>query len=642
MSQPLTWYLRRLRAMSPGEILHRAGQVARKRAWRRALRSGAIWPAPQPTLPSAPVEVWPHVGAPTQLPELIAEAESALAHRWRFFGQDLHEPIIDWHADPASGISAPRTLGCDIDHRDEHLVGNIKITWEKSRHHHLSVLAAAYRFTGDERYAAEVADQILSWVAQNPVMVGVNWTHPLEQGIRLIAWVWCERLLRGSPHHARAFSAHSPVWASIWQHQRFIAVTYSRGSSANNHLIGEMAGLYVASAAWPWWPQSEGWCQLAKRILEREAVAQTYPSGINRELAFGYQIFVTEFYLLALHEAGRIGDGFAEGCRDIVRRMIEAIPALADCAGNLPRYGDADEGLAIQLQALDPAARLGWIFQVGHALVAAQVATDSATPTAAILGHATSTSSSPLPHDGAQAFPDAGLYLLASRRRTPHEVLVLADAGPLGFLGIAAHGHADALSFTLHVGGIPILVDPGTYAYHTEPKWRSYFRSTAAHNTVVVNGRDQSLQQGSFLWSRKAAVQVHDWRSDDRSCQLDAEHDGYEADGVRHRRRWTLTGNRLEVADRLVGTGSHRVAMHLHCHPDCSVERVGDRLMIAHGAVRAAVQFPLGFAIEVVTAGEDAGWYSPCFGQRVSAPTIRATGSVSANQQWITQLELYP
>ena len=641
MSQPLSWYVQRLRAMSPGEIAHRFGQVARKRAWRRNLRRGAAWPAPQPSFSSVAGEAWPLVGSATLPPDLVREAEAALAHRWNFFAQDLHEPVIDWHADPSAGISAPRTLGCDIDHRDERLVGNIKITWEKSRHHHLTVLAAAYRLGGDERHAAEVADQILDWVAQNPALVGVNWTHPLEQGIRLIAWVWCERLLRGSPHHARAFGAQSPVWASIWQHQRFIAVTFSRGSSANNHLIGEMAGLYIAATAWPFWPQSVGWSRLAKRILEREAVAQTYPSGINRELAFGYQLFVVEFYLLALGEAQRSGDGFSAGCRDLVRRMIEAIPALADCAGNLPRYGDADEGLAIQLQALDPAARLAWIYQAGRFLVAAQVPAGDATPTAAILGIPAAPAVAKAAA-GAVAFADAGLYLLANRRRTAQEVLVLADAGPLGFLGIAAHGHADALSFTLHVGGRPLLVDPGTYAYHTEPTWRSYFRSTAAHNTVVVNGRDQSLQQGSFLWSRKAAARVIAWRDDAEGCELEAEHDGYAGDGVRHCRRWTLTGNRLAVTDRLIGSGTHRVAMHLHCHPDCTVERDGNRLHISNGPVRAAVELPPGFTLEIVREADDGGWYSPCFGRRIGAQTIRASALVSANQQWITQLELYP
>ena len=86
------------------------------------------------------------------------------------------------------------------------------------------------------------------------------------------------------------------------------------------------------------------------------------------------------------------------------------------------------------------------------------------------------------------------------------------DAGPLGFLSIAAHGHADCLSLLLSVSGKELLVDPGTYCYHTEREWRDYFRSTAAHNTVRVDGVDQSQIAGAFLWAEKAEASVEEIR----------------------------------------------------------------------------------------------------------------------------------
>ena len=83
---------------------------------------------------------------------------------------------------------------------------------------------------------------------------------------------------------------------------------------------------------------------------------------------------------------------------------------------------------------------------------------------------------------------------------TKDEVIAVMDAGPLGYLSIAAHGHADCLAFTLAVAGRAILIDPGTYCYHSEPEWRDYFRGTAAHNTVRVDGCDQSEIGGAFMW----------------------------------------------------------------------------------------------------------------------------------------------
>ena len=88
--------------------------------------------------------------------------------------------------------------------------------------------------------------------------------------------------------------------------------------------------------------------------------------------------------------------------------------------------------------------------------------------------------------------------------RSPDEVRLLVDAGPLGYLSIAAHGHADALSLMLSIGDREILIDPGTYAYHTDPAWRRYFRSTLAHNTVGIDELDQSVQAGNFMWTDHA------------------------------------------------------------------------------------------------------------------------------------------
>ncbi|TIQ17227.1 heparinase II/III-family protein, partial [Mesorhizobium sp.] len=77
---------------------------------------------------------------------------------------------------------------------------------------------------------------------------------------------------------------------------------------------------------------------------------------------------------------------------------------------------------------------------------------------------------------------------------------------PLGYLSIAAHGHADALSLTLCVDGEPVLVDPGTWLYGSGGVWRDWFRSTPAHNTLNIEGKSQSIIAGTFNWSHKAVA----------------------------------------------------------------------------------------------------------------------------------------
>jgi len=103
----------------------------------------------------------------------------------------------------------------------------------------------AYRLTGETRFAQAVAEQIDSWLEQNPFGIGMNWRSGLELAIRLISWVWALDLIEGSGvvdqrlRHRILDSAARHIWE--------IDRKYSRGSSVNNHLIGEAAGVFVAA-----------------------------------------------------------------------------------------------------------------------------------------------------------------------------------------------------------------------------------------------------------------------------------------------------------------------------------------------------------------------------------------------------------
>lgn len=623
------WYVRRLRAMSPEEIIHRTRMEVRKATWRRQIDGKSS---------SKPIKInWAkldrtplNLSLPKESDEarrLIEEADAYMNHEWFYGGMSgIKEETINWHGDPDSGIVAPMKFGFDINHRDETLVGNIKFTWEKSRHHHLNVLAIAYALTDDEKYSAEVADQILSWIEQNPYLVGVNWTHPLEQGIRLLAWLWCERLLRTSEHYERAFGENSPIWESIYQHQEFIEKTYSRGSSANNHLIGEMAGLFVAAVAYPIFDESAKWEALSRKVLEEEMVKQTFPSGVNRELAFSYHIFALEFFLLAMIEAENANRQFSPNFRAIITKYFNVMPHLTDYGRNLPQFGDGDEGMGIQLQGREE-RRDSWLYRIGRALVNADVPVpEEGELASSILGFPDIPEHNWQPATQSLAYEDAGVYMLTSARGTDKEVFVMADAGPHGYLSITAHAHADALAFAMSVGGKKIFVDTGTFAYHTDEYWRKYFRGTSAHNTLMVDNLDQSTQQGSFLWTQKANTSVQQWQPDANGGELIASHDGYERIGIKHQRRLALDNNKLTIVDHVDGADAHDIALHFHLAPECDITQVSEtEVEINQANIRIRMALPANTALKIVKGGDSAGWYSPEFGVKQETHTIIAT-----------------
>jgi hypothetical protein len=193
---------------------------------------------------------------------------------------------------------------------------------------------------------------------------------------------------------------------------------------------------------------------------------------------------------------------------------------------------------------------------------------------------------------------------------------LIADFGRVCPDYLPAHAHADMFSYELTIGGQPAVVDSGVYEY-AEGEWRTWFRSTAAHNTVGVDGSDQSEMWGSFRVGRRARVLRTIWSETPQSTTIDGTHDGYAP--ILHRRVITaLHEPRLWlVLDHLSGAAGHLARSFIHLHPD--------RPQLA--------LTPLG----PVTVSETDGWYSEHFGVKrtnrvlvLTAPTPAWFGYIIA------------
>lgn len=585
---------------------------------------------------------------------LIAAAERILAGRYSFFDLEdceLGDPP-QWNRDPLTHRVAATRRASSIDYRDEREVGNIKYLWEPNRHLHLVTLAQAYALTGEERFATTIQRQVDSWLEQCPTGRGPNWVSALELGIRLINWSITWQLLGGM--RAKLFATEEGAafrerWlGSIYEHARMIAGNLSRFSSANNHLIGEAAGVYLAASTWPLWPQMRTWGERCRAILEEECNRQNAPDGGNREQAFAYQTFVLDFLLFSGLAARARGEDFSPIYWRRLEVMTDFLASMTDVAGRLPMVGDADDGYVVKLaqeSGYSPHRSLiatGAVLFERPDLAAKAGALDGKTIT--LLGVEAVGRFAQLKERGRAGFrpqlqfTESGYYLLGHAFETPDEVRLLVDAGPLGYLSIAAHGHADALSFMLNIGDREMLVDPGTYAYHTDPAWRRYFRGTSAHNTVVIDGLDQSQQAGNFMWTQHAQVRGVEFEAGKQRQRFVGEHDGYArlTDPLIHRREIVLdTGARIiDITDTLQCKAEHSAARCWHFAEDVEVQRMGNALRVTNGPATLMME-PLEELerVEVHRAGtpEQGGWISRSFGHKRPCTTVvwysRVTGS---------------
>ncbi|WP_329558091.1 heparinase II/III family protein [Streptomyces uncialis] len=646
MTMSARWYLRRLSRMGPREVGGRAGDAVRRRRWRSGVPDSPSVTGARFTsvLPAGTIAAVP----PDAAKRLVAEADRLMAGHAEWFGvarDDLADP--DWWYDPKTGRRAPFGYAFDVPYRSEDAVGDIKQIWEPSRHQYLTVLAAAYALTGDERYAERVAAHLRSWWAANPPLRGVHWISGIELGIRLLSWVWTRRLLDGWPGAAGLFEGNPEALHQIWHHQRWLAAFPSRGSSANNHIIAEAAGQFAAACAFDWFPSSARWRADALRSLERHLRSNTFPSGLNRELATEYHGLVLELGLAAVAEADAAEVPVPGSVRLVLLRMTDALAAVVDDRLRPPRQGDSDDGHGL---IVDGAGTDRWasLLATGDAVFGRLTwwpevtGTDVRTPLLAALIRSTP-SGVTRPASRPARFADAGLTIL----RGPAGIWCRCDGGPHGFLSIAAHAHADALSVEVRHDGVDVLADPGTYCYHGQPEWRQYFRSTLGHNTLELDGADQSVSGGPFLWTRQARSRVLATETGETAdggvARWCAEHDGYQ--GSVHRRRVELTGagQELRITDEVSGPRkAARLAFHLG--PAITADLVGNRAKLTwtrDGEDRSAVlDLPgeLSWRAHRGETGPPLGWYSAGFGRKEPSTTLVGTGFADGASGFTTVL----
>jgi uncharacterized heparinase superfamily protein len=651
--QSMGWYAHRLAAMSPHECARRLRHRLRDAAdrWLRGLRARpeAVAALARPgghspdarlakLIPPGPLHGdGGHALLRDWQARQIARAERIARHRVSFFQLEdcfLGDPI-DWNYEHEAGRPTPMAFAPSINYRDYDVTGDARVVWEPNRHHHLVVLARAYRMTGDMRLAVAASRQIESWIAACGFGLGMNWRSPLELALRLINWIWTFDLLRTSGALTAPFLAAFLPCAQrhVWE----IARKYSYGSSANNHLIGEAAAVFICTTYFSGLRHAARWRSEAQRILMEETRAQTNADGGTREQALGYQYFVMQFLTLAGLVARGAGHDFPAAYWQRLERMYEFIARLS-AAGQPPLFGDSDDGYVLDLGSGPPDAAT--MLSIGAVLFRrgdfANIPGVTAAPAYALWGAAAVHEFARLTRAAStaavtsQALPESGYYLL--RRHTPSDaapVAVTFDCGELGLGTLAAHGHADALSFTLRAFGDDVLVDPGTYDYFRFPAWRQYFRSTRAHNTITIDGLDQSEMLGPFLWGRRAQARCLHWTvSADGACVV-AEHDGYTRlrDPVVHRRSVRLSGSpaTVDVHDQLMGRSRHDVELRFHLAEHCRAEAAGpssQRIQCPGGSAR--IDFDPRLTIHAIRDGTPAegGCVSRRYHQKAASTTL--------------------
>jgi hypothetical protein len=568
----------------------------------------------------------------------------------------------NWHHDISSGLDFPRIDCRNIDIRTSRY-GSAKMVWEINRMLFLPWICINYKSTGNSYYLELFEEKITGWVDQNPYLVGVNWYSNIEVNIRLISWVICWEIL-----DAGKLADNNPVFRKfileywlpvVYSHCRYSYFNPSLHSSANNHLIAEHSGLFLASLKWSF-PESGKWHKHARKGLEEEIQKQHSVHGINREEAAEYIQFITDFIIIPFVAAKNTHNDFSDEYALMLKKIIQYIYEFTDSAFNFPQYGDEDDGKVLLLSGEESFNNFRSLLISGALLFDEKQFLSGIHETDikndllfGITGHEKfrkCISSVPRIRSSKSFVPykEDGHFIIKDTLTSGKEIYIHIDAAPLGYLSIAAHGHADALSFILHINGTPFFIDSGTYTYHTHPEFRSYFVGTMAHNTVRVNRLDQAINGGPTLWISHFNAHCKELMHNDNFIRIAVEHDGYRAQEVIHAREFLYNSDTklMVITDtlRLKRNRQTLVEIPFHLYSDIRITQTGKdnvyRLQNRAGTVLITTDKKLTCTLHCGESDPILGWYSGSFSKKQPTPMLLGETSITKTTVFKTEIAI--
>lgn len=601
---------------------------------------------------------------PTVEKLVVAEADKVCAHIFDLLGSgdmNLDEfkqqhpasgemGYLPWHCDFKSAHRwNPKTYYKRIRRAPYPGGYDIKVPWELSRCQHFVRLGQAYWFTGDETYAREFVAQVTDWIEQNPPHLGVNWACTMDVATRAVNWIWGYYFFRDSSSLTNEFRGR--FFKSLLSHGRHIVDNLERG--ACNHYISDLVGLVYLGITFPEFGEAETWREIGLQELWSEMFKQVYEDGVDFEASTSYHRLVTELFLSPIILCQLNNIEVPDEVMGRLEKMMEFVMYYTKPDGTVPLIGDADNGRLHRLKTwTDPEREWvdhRYLLAIGAILFGREdfaQAADQWEEAFWLLGEQAivfkeqfDQKNLPLLQLESRAFPHAGIYVM----RYDDDLYMIIDAGPNGQNSNMGHAHCSTLSFELCVDGCTWLVDPGTYTYTSDYMARNYFRSTACHNTVMLDGQEINSFEahGLFRMANHANPRINRWVTTENYDLLDAQHSGFRRlpKPVIHRRQIYFDRHAAFwiLQDVFTGEGEHRFDIFFHWAPVQVVRDEAEPLAILGIDKKSGTRLlisPLlndGLSLRI-----DRGIISQGYGTRTEAPVVCYSKRAEVPTQFIT------
>jgi hypothetical protein len=577
----------------------------------------------------------------------VQVAERYLDGRFQLLGYPtvVLERPIDYSTDPFSGHSWPKRHGLKIDYRRASY-GDPKWIWELNRLQHLPLLLAAWKLERDERFRRVALYDLEAWSSQSNPGVGIAWSNAFEPALRAISLALVSDALRDDPSPAKCIE--EDLIRILGQHLAWIQRYPSLYSSGNNHRIGELAGTLVTMALVPQL-HVDATYDSTVRELKSITARLFFKDGGYAEQSFAYAVFVIDLLLLvsaASSALARVGE--LDWLDSVLWRAGDTFALQLGEEGQEPDYGDRDDGRAFALDGDDRrsgrAICAALAAYTGHP--GARAVARNLDPSAVWLFGPSAvrrwSNTQPALPPGSGWLKDTGLAIF----RAGHTRAVL-DVGPLGWGKLAAHGHSDALQVTIHQGEDILIGDPGTGSYYGSSEVRDAFRGTGFHATLLVDGADQAVSAGPFLWTTRP--EVRHITVDLSGRVATASHYGYHrlSDPVTHRRTLVLLDDGLVmVRDRIRSASPHSLCQRWPIAPGHTVSILEGGALRIRGPqdfmIRCQATSPIHTTVWLASQEPFLGWWSHKLESIQPAPLVSLDTTAGGLSEIVTLISVGP
>lgn len=529
----------------------------------------------------------------------IAAADAYTQNKFDILGSEAHIfTSLPWHEDFRLKQTHPQSDYTFDQHSfyqdisilsSQEINKDIKIPWELSRCHHLVTLGAAYYETKRSIYADTFIHHVSDWLDKNPYLLGIHWLCPMEVGIRAINWIWAWHYFKNSPNIDQAFWQR--FTCSLYDHMHYLENNWEIfDTKTSNHYVSDLLGyLYLC-----WFFQDmhgidkkRDWC--IKELL-KEYDKQVFDEGTDYESTTAYHCLVTEIFDHVHLICTELGIPLPAAFHDKLARMHEFIAWCTINKHTIVKIGDDDSGKIIPLRLYHHIKKTTGI-------------------------HAT--------------YPEFGLSIIKK------------DSWHLTFRHHAynkkqpsAHLHNDALSITLAINGIPILVDPGSYVYTASTSWRNHFRSVHVHNTMFIDGQEPTpFDDRLFALAIPENIPFYTVLEDqDKSyIRITSSHTLYSRFSLQARRTVEWTPTQLSLTDTWEGeVQTILFGWNFTFHPSIEITQKDHQWILSHaGKPLIAMQSTLALKIQDT-------WVADHYGVKLKSKCFKAYNIIEKNTEMHT------